>query len=85
MATLNAKAREEAAALDRERASRGPRGPPHGIPVVVKDDYETVGMPTEAGSLVLEGFAPDRDAELVRHLRAAGAIILGKTDMPEFA
>jgi Asp-tRNA(Asn)/Glu-tRNA(Gln) amidotransferase A subunit family amidase len=85
MATISATARDEAVALDRERAERGPRGPLHGIPIVVKDNYETIGMPTEAGSLALKGFSPDQDAELVRRLRAAGAIILGKTNMHEFA
>lgn len=85
MATLNPAARAEAAALDRERATSGPRGPLHGIPIVVKDNYHTAGMPTEAGSRALEGFAPATDAELVRRLREAGAVILGKTNMHEFA
>jgi Asp-tRNA(Asn)/Glu-tRNA(Gln) amidotransferase A subunit family amidase len=85
MAYVNPAALDEAAALDRERGESGARGPLHGIPMVVKDNYETRGMPTGAGSAVLEGFAPDRDAELVARLRAAGAIILGKTNMHEFA
>ncbi|MEM6708646.1 MAG: amidase family protein [Pseudomonadota bacterium] len=85
VATLSASARAVAASLDRERAERGPRGPLHGIPILVKDNFETADMPTEAGSLVLEGFAPAQDAELVRRLRKAGAVIFGKTNMHEFA
>ncbi|HKK23855.1 MAG TPA: amidase, partial [Pseudohaliea sp.] len=85
MATLNPRAREQAAMLDRERRKNGPRGPLHGIPLVVKDNYQTEDMPTEAGSRSLAGFAPPEDAELVRRLRAAGVIMLGKTNMHEFA
>lgn len=85
MAHINPQALGDAAALDQERETSGPRGPLHGIPIVVKDNYHTVGMPTEAGSLALEGFMPDDDAELVRRLRSAGAILLGKTNMHEFA
>ena len=85
MAFINADALAEADRLDSERVSNGPRGPLHGIPVVVKDNYETQGMPTTAGSRLLHGFQPDHDAHLVERLRAAGAIILGKTNMHEFA
>ena len=85
IAYINPLAREEAQALDQERQQNGSRGPLHGIPILVKDNYETIGMPTGAGSKSLAGFAPDRDAELVARLRAAGAIILGKTTMHEFA
>ena len=85
MAFINADALAEADRLDSERVSSGPRGPLHGIPVVVKDNYETRGMPTTAGSRLLHGFQPDHDAHLVERLRAAGAIILGKTNMHEFA
>lgn len=85
IAYINPQALEEAQALDRERQEKGKRGPLHGIPILVKDNYETRGMPTTAGSNSLAGFAPDRDAELVERLRAAGAIILGKTNMHEFA
>jgi Asp-tRNA(Asn)/Glu-tRNA(Gln) amidotransferase A subunit family amidase len=82
---LNPHAREAADALDAERASRGARGPLHGIPVLVKDNYETIEMPTTAGSIALATFHPRRDAVLVQRLKAAGAVILGKTNMHEFA
>ncbi|MFK7829377.1 MAG: amidase [Congregibacter sp.] len=85
IATLNPRARTDARRLDAERRRSGVRGPLHGIPVLVKDNYETRGMPTTAGSLALAGFAPDADAELVQRLRDAGAVILGKTNMHEFA
>lgn len=85
LAFVNPGARAEAAALDAERRSSGPRGALHGIPIVVKDNYETRGMPTTAGSATLAGFTPDNDAHLVARLRAAGAVILGKTNMHEFA
>ena len=82
---LNPRARDEAAKLDAERAASGPRGPLHGIPILVKDNYETVEMPTTAGSVALAGFHPSRDATLVRKLREAGAVIIGKTTMHELA
>jgi amidase len=83
--TVNPHARQEAAALDAERAISGPRGPLHGIPVVVKDNIGTADMPTTAGSLALEGFRPAEDAFQVRRLREAGAVIIGKTNLFEFA
>lgn len=82
---INPEARAQAEALDAERASRGPRGPLHGIPVLVKDNYETVEMPTTAGSLALAAFHPRRDAFQVQRLKAAGAIVIGKTNMHELA
>src|SRR5688572_29385468 len=82
---LNPRAREAADLLDAERASRGPRGPLHGIPLLVKDNYETVEMPTTVGSIALATFHPIRDAFQVQRLKAAGAVILGKTNMHEFA
>jgi Asp-tRNA(Asn)/Glu-tRNA(Gln) amidotransferase A subunit family amidase len=83
--TLNPKAIEDAEALDRERAQRGPRGPLHGIPVLVKDNYDTAGMPTSGGTLGLAVLQPAADAFQVQKLRAAGAVILGKTTMHELA
>jgi amidase len=82
---LNPKALETARALDAERKAKGPRSPLHGIPVVLKDNYNTRDMPTTGGSVLLEGSIPPADAFLVKKLRAAGAIILAKVNMSEFA
>lgn len=82
---LNPQATDQAVTLDAERAAGRVRGPLHGIPVLVKDNYETVEMPTTAGSIALARHHPKRDATLVRRLREAGAIILGKTTMHELA
>ena len=82
---VNPLAREAADALDAERANRGARGPLHGIPILVKDNYETNEMPTTAGSIALATFHPRRDAVLIQRLKAAGAVILAKTNMHEFA
>jgi amidase len=72
--------------LDTERASKGPRGPLHGIPIVIKDNIATADrMQTTAGSLVLLGARPPRDAFIVARLRAAGAVLLGKTNLSEWA
>jgi amidase len=78
-------AREAARRLDAERADRGPRGPMHGIAVLVKDNIDVAGLPTTAGTLALEHSVPDRDAFLVARLRAAGAVVLGKTNLTEMA
>lgn len=85
MIRLNPNARSEAAALDRERAMRGPRGPLHGIPIILKDNYDTFDIPTTGGSIALAGLVPPDDAFQVRKLREAGAIILGKANMHELA
>ena len=82
---LNDDALKQAAALDDERSRQGARSMLHGIPILVKDNYETKGMPTTVGSLLFKGFAPDRDAHLVSKLKNAGALLLGKTNMQEFA
>jgi amidase len=82
---LNPKALETARALDAERKSKGPRSPLHGIPVVLKDNYNTADMPTTGGSVLLEGSIPPADAFVVKKLRDAGAIILAKVNMSEFA
>jgi Asp-tRNA(Asn)/Glu-tRNA(Gln) amidotransferase A subunit family amidase len=82
---VNPNAILEAVALDRERASGTVRGPLHGIPIVLKDNIGTADMPTTAGSLSLDGFVPVADATQVARLRAAGAIIVAKTNLYEFA
>src|SRR6202521_1936248 len=83
--TLNKKALDEARQLDAERKSGKVRGPLHGIPVVVKDNYDTVDMPTTAGSQLLEGHMAKQDAFMVKKLREAGAIMLAKANLSEFA
>ncbi len=75
----------EADARDAERRVSGVRGPLHGIPVIVKDNYETADMQTANGSAAFEGWIPPDDGEIVRRLRAAGAIIIAKSNMHEFA
>jgi amidase len=82
---LNPNALKEARALDAERKSKGPRSLMHGIPVVLKDNYDTYDMPTTGGSKALAGSKPMYDAFTVKKLRAAGAIILAKTNLDEFA
>ena len=83
--TLNPKALDTARALDAERTTKGPRSPLHGIPIVLKDNYNTADLPTTGGSLLLEGSLPPDDAFVVKKLRAAGAIVLAKLNMSEFA
>jgi amidase len=83
--TVNDNAVDRAAALDEQLAESGPAGPLHGIPVVLKDNYDTSDLPTTGGSLALEGFVPEEDAFLVQQLRNAGAVVLGKGNMDEWA
>jgi Asp-tRNA(Asn)/Glu-tRNA(Gln) amidotransferase A subunit family amidase len=85
MIALNPRALEIAAALDRERKETGVRGPLHGIPIVIKDNYETADMPTTGGSMALAGFETGRDAFMVKKLRDAGAVLIGKTNLHELA
>lgn len=83
---LNPDAAAQAAALDEERAAGRVRGPLHGIPILIKDNIDTGDrMQTTAGSLALEGSIAARDAGIVAALRAAGAILLGKTNLSEWA
>ena len=83
--TLNPQALKIAAELDAERKSNGARGPLHGIPVLLKDNIDTYDLPTTNGSAVLKDVVPPDDATITRELREAGAIILGKAAMGEFA
>jgi amidase len=83
---VNPDALDLADTLDRERKDRGPRGPLHGIPVLIKDNIDTADrMATTAGSLALVGAKPPKDAFLVARLRQAGALLLGKTNLSEWA
>jgi Asp-tRNA(Asn)/Glu-tRNA(Gln) amidotransferase A subunit family amidase len=83
--TINPRAREDADALDRERADKKLRGPLHGIPILIKDNYDTADLPTSGGALGLATLQPAADAFQVKKLRDAGAVILGKTTMHELA
>jgi amidase len=74
-----------AATLDAERAAGTLRGPLHGVPIVVKDNYATFDMPTTAGSASLHTYQTKLDSTAVQRLRDAGAIIIAKTNMAEFA
>lgn len=76
---------EQARQADSDRRKGRARGPMHGIPVLVKDNIDVKGLPTTAGALALADSYPSKDAFLVTRLRAAGAIILGKTNLTEFA
>jgi amidase len=80
---LNPHAVEEARTLDAERATSGARGPLHGIPVLLDDVIDVHGLPTTGGSIALQHSLPNADAALVAKLKAAGAIILGKTNVTE--
>jgi Asp-tRNA(Asn)/Glu-tRNA(Gln) amidotransferase A subunit family amidase len=75
----------QARAADEERLSGRPVGPLHGVPVGIKDIIDTADMPTENGSPLHAGRTPSRDADVVRRLRGAGALIMGKTVTTEFA
>ena len=78
-------ARRQAAELDRELASGRDRGPLHGVPISVKDLFDVAGTPTTAASRVREGHMAAADAEVIGRAREAGAIIVGKTNLHEFA
>jgi amidase len=83
---LNPDALSIAKALDQERNAKGTRGPLHGIPVLIKDNIDTADrMMTTAGSLALVGSKPPKDSFVAQRLRAAGAVILGKTNLSEWA
>ncbi len=83
--TLNDHALEDADRLDAAYRASGPIGPLHGIAVLVKDEIDTAGMPTTLGTQVFKDYRPPRDAFPIERLRKAGAIILGKTTLSEYA
>ena len=82
---VNPRALDVADDLDRRFRQSGPVGPMHCVPVIVKDNFETVEMPTTAGSLSLKGMMTGKDAFVVKRLRDAGAVMIAKSNMAEFA
>ena len=82
---VNPEARALADALDRRFAQGGPAGPLHCVPAIVKDNFETIGLQSAAGSLSLKGFVSNKDAFQVKRIKDAGAIVLAKSNMAEFA
>lgn len=76
---------QQARAADERRLTGAPIGPLHGVPVAIKDIFDTGDMPTEYGSAICAGRTPSRDSSVVASLRAAGAVIIGKTVTTEFA
>jgi amidase len=83
--TVNPNALQTARVLDIERQTTGARSILHGIPIILKDNYDTFDLPTTAGSVALEGSIPPDDAYIVRQLRDAGAVVLGKANLDEWA
>jgi amidase len=82
---LEEQALAQARQADVERARGRALGSLHGLPVLVKDSFETAGVRTTSGSAMLANYVPQQDAEVVARLKAAGAILIGKTNLPEFA
>jgi len=82
---LKADVWDDAVRLDEERANGDLRGPLHGIPIALKDNIHTSDMPTTGGALAFRGYTPPYEANLVRRLRAAGAIVMAKTTLTELA
>ncbi|HNV74376.1 MAG TPA: amidase family protein [Gemmatimonadaceae bacterium] len=82
---INPAALATADSLDRRYARDGFVGPLHCVPTIVKDNFETIDLPTSAGTLALKGWQPTRDAFQVQRVRAAGAIVLAKSNMAELA
>ena len=85
LVVLNPRALDVADSLDRVRRRNQPLGPLFCIPMIVKDNFETVDLPVTAGSLSLAGYTASRDAFQVARIRQAGAIVLAKSNMAEFA
>ncbi|MGB1657262.1 MAG: amidase family protein [Longimicrobiales bacterium] len=76
---------QQAAASDARRAAGEERGPLDGVPILLKDNLDAIGMPTTAGSYALAENMPERDSEVTLRLRAAGMVILGKVNLSQFA
>ena len=85
LVTLNPAALAEADALDQRYKAGGLVGPLHCIPMIVKDNFETVGLQSSNGSLTFEGYVPATDAFQVARIKAAGAIVLAKSNLAEWA
>lgn len=85
LVVVNEQALALADSMDRRFAREGLTGPLHCVPVIVKDNFETTDLPTTAGSLALAGWKPAQDATMVRRIREAGAIVLAKSNMAEWA
>lgn len=83
--SINPEARNRAKALDEEYQETKVLRPLHGIPIIVKDNINTVGMPTTAGALALQDFFPEGNAFVIKKLEEAGAIVLAKSNMAEWA
>lgn len=82
---INPNALAEADALDARFKQKGFAGPLHCVPAIVKDNFETIGLQSAGGSLALQGFVSDKDAFQVKRIKAAGAIVLAKSNMAEWA
>lgn len=82
---VNPNALSIAKALDIERQATGPRSPLHGIPIILKDNFDTFDLPTTGGSVALAGSIPPDDAFIVQKLRDAGAVVLAKGNLDEWA
>lgn len=82
---VNPYAMERAREIDNARKAGEDRGMMHGVPVIIKDNINTANMPTTAGSLALEGSVPSEDSPVVKNLKGAGAIILAKANLSEWA
>ena len=82
---MGEQALEAARQAEREIAQGQHRGPLHGVPVAVKDQFNTAGIRTTGGSNILKDFVPDEDATVIANLKKAGAVLLGKLNMSEFA
>src|SRR5215203_3619747 len=85
LVVINPDAQKLADDFDRRFSQTGLAGPLHCIPAIVKDNFETIGLQSAAGSLSLRGFVSDKDAFQVKRIKDAGAIVLGKSNMAEFA
>lgn len=82
---VNPKAIEEAKALDQELKEKGARSPLHGVPIILKDNFDTYDMPTSGGNIAMKDSQPTKDAFLTKKLRDAGAIIIAKSNLHELA